>query len=106
MPTKAMMRHVEVQRFPPFEEEVTCVAECHSLYEGLYHRNGNFDADYGDMTVEESRSVTPMPIKRRNGFVFVTVVTLTVTMDVNLQGCCPCSGIRTWNFLMLYCLRS
>ncbi len=70
MPTKAMMRHVEIQRFPSFYEEVTCVDECRLLYEGLYQRNGQFDADYGDMTVEDKLDimenfvrVTPMPIK-------------------------------------------
>ncbi len=81
MPTKAMMRHVGVQKFASFDDEVTCVDECCSLYEGLYHRNGQFDA------VEDK-------------------LTLTITMDVNIQGYCPCSGIRTWNFLMLNGLRS
>jgi hypothetical protein len=39
------------------------------LYDGLYHRNGNVDADYGDMTVEDKLEimesfvcVTPMPV--------------------------------------------
>jgi hypothetical protein len=84
-----------------------------SLYEGLYHRKGNFDADYGDMTVEDKLDimdifvrVTPMPIKSGEMVFLCTVATLTVTMDVNIQGCCPCSGIRTWNFLMLNGLRS
>jgi hypothetical protein len=65
-----MMRHVEVQNFGSFEEEVTYVEECRSLYDGLYHRNGNFDAEYGDMTVEDKLDimesfvrVTPMPVK-------------------------------------------
>jgi hypothetical protein len=46
------------------------VEECCSLYESLYRRNGHFDADYGDMTVEDKLDivesfvrVTPMPIR-------------------------------------------
>ncbi len=43
--------------------------DCRVMYEYFYHRDGNFDAYYGDMSVEEKLEimgfvrVTPMPIK-------------------------------------------
>jgi hypothetical protein len=94
------MRHVEVQKFGTVEEEEACVEECRSFFDGVYHRNGNFDAGYRDMTVEDKLEimesfvrVTPMPVKSCCSS--VTVVTLTINMDVNIQGCSPCCGIQT-----------
>ncbi len=55
--TISMMRHVEVQEFRTFEEEETCVEHCRLLYECLYHRDDNFDADYGDMSVEHKLEI-------------------------------------------------
>ncbi len=70
MPTKSLMRHVEMQKFDTNEEEEAYVEECRIQYDCLYHRNGNFDADYGDMRVEDKLNimasfvhVTPMPVK-------------------------------------------
>ncbi len=60
IPTKSMMR----------QEEVQCVEHCRVMYECMYHRDGGFEADYGDTSVEEKLEimegfvrVTPMPIK-------------------------------------------
>jgi hypothetical protein len=46
------------------------VEDCRVMYDCLYHQDGNFDADYGDMSVEDKLKimesfvrVTPMPIK-------------------------------------------
>jgi hypothetical protein len=68
--TKSMMRHLDVQKSPFFEEEVQCVEDCRVMYEYMYHRDGNFDADYGDMSVEDKLDimesfvfVIPMSIK-------------------------------------------
>jgi hypothetical protein len=90
MPTKSLMRHSEVQKFDTVQEEEACLEECRILYDCLYHRNGNFCADYRDMRVEDKLDimesfvrVTPMPAK----WCFsVTVVRLTVTMGVSIQG--------------------
>ncbi len=44
------------------------------MYECMYHRDGNFDADYGVMSVEDKLEimesfvrVTPMPSKPKSG---------------------------------------
>ncbi len=70
IPTKSMMQHLDLQKFPSFELAVQCVEDCRVMYECMYHRDGNFDADYGDMSVEDKLEimesfvrVTPMPIK-------------------------------------------
>jgi hypothetical protein len=46
------------------------VEDCQGMYECMYHREGIFNADYGDMSVEDKLDimesfvrVTPMPIK-------------------------------------------
>ncbi len=72
MLTKLLMRHVEVQKFDIVGEEEACVEEsrCRILYDCLCHRIGYFDADYGDMSVEDKQldimegfiRVTPMPV--------------------------------------------
>jgi hypothetical protein len=68
--TKSMMRQLDLQKFETFEEEVQCVESCRVVYECMYHRDGNFEADYGETSVEEKLEimesfvrVTPMPIK-------------------------------------------
>jgi hypothetical protein len=64
------MRHIGVQKFKTIEEVEACVEDCRVLYDCLYHRDGNFDANYGDMSVEDKLEmesfvrVTLMPIKR------------------------------------------
>ncbi len=70
IPTNAMIRHIDLQNFDTFEEEDTYVEDCRVVYDCLYHRAGNFDAYYGDMTVEDRLDimdsfvrVTLMPIK-------------------------------------------
>ncbi len=70
MPTKSLIGHVEVQKFDTVEEKEACVQEYDILCDCWYHRNGNFDADYGDISVEDKLDimenfvrVTPMPIK-------------------------------------------
>jgi hypothetical protein len=47
------------------------VEDCRVMYDCLYHQDGNFNADYGDMSVEDKLEImesivriTPMPIKR------------------------------------------
>ncbi len=71
-----------------------------SLYEGLYHRNGQFDADYGDMTVEDKLDimesfvrVTPMPIRSSD------MVFLCNCGDAYRNYGCEHSGVRSmlWN---------
>ena len=49
--TKSMMRQLDLQKFETFEEEVQCVEDCRVMYECLYHRDGEFDADYGDTSL-------------------------------------------------------
>jgi hypothetical protein len=63
-----MMRHLDLQKFDTFEEEEACVEDCRVMC--LYHQDGNFDADYGDMSVEDKLElmesfvrVTSMSIK-------------------------------------------
>ncbi len=70
MPTELIYKVVEKQKFETFEEVETCVDECQILYDCLYHRNGNFDADYGDLSVEDKLDimesfvrVMPIPLK-------------------------------------------
>jgi hypothetical protein len=41
------MRHIEVEKFDTVEEEA-CVEDCRVMYNCLYRRDGNFDADYGE----------------------------------------------------------
>jgi hypothetical protein len=54
VPTKSLMRHIEVEKFDTVEEEEACVEDCRVMYDCLYHRDGNFNADYGDMSVEDT----------------------------------------------------
>ncbi len=70
IPTKHMMRDVENNRFSTFEEEETCVGDCRVLYECMYHREDQLDAEYGETTLEDKLDtmesfvrVIPMPIK-------------------------------------------
>ncbi len=85
------MRHIDLQKFVIFEEEE---ADCRVLYDCLYHQDGNFDGDYGDMTVQDKLEimecfvrVTPMPIKSGE-MVFLC------TCGVNYQNCaCEHSGV-------------
>ena len=70
IPTKHMMRDVENNHFSSFEEEETCVGDCRVLYECMYHREDQLDAEYGETSLEDKLDimesfvrVTPMPIK-------------------------------------------
>jgi hypothetical protein len=69
---------------------------------GCRHRNGNFDADYGDIRVEDKLDIMESSYVSRQCLSIeakwcasVTAVTLTVSMGVNIQGCSPCCGILT-----------
>ncbi len=93
IPTKSMMRQLDLQKFPSFEVKVQCVEDCRVIYACMYHRDGNFDADYGDLSVEDKLEimesfvpVTPMPIKTGEIVFLCNCVTLTVTMRVGIQG--------------------
>jgi hypothetical protein len=102
MPAKLLINHVELQKFKTEKEEETCVDECRILHDCLYNRNDNVDAAYGDMTerlldtMESFVSVTPMPVMRGEMvFLCNCGYAVIITMRVNIQGCSPCSGIRT-----------
>jgi hypothetical protein len=99
-----MMRDIELQKFETFEEEVQCLENCRVMYECMYHRDGEFEAEYGDTSVDEKLNimesfvrVTPMSIKRLTRAAkwcsYVTAVTLTKTMRVCIPGCSPCCRI-------------
>jgi hypothetical protein len=64
-----MMRDIELQKFDTFEEEVQCVENCRVRDECMYHQDVEFEAEYGDTSVDEKLAimesfvrVTPMPI--------------------------------------------
>ncbi len=64
------MREVENNHFETFAEEDKCVEDCRVLYECMYHREDDLDAEYGETSVEDKLDimesfvrVTPMPIK-------------------------------------------
>ena len=52
-PRQQLPRHMALG---PMQEE-KCVEDCRVMYECLYHRDGNFDADYGDMSLEEKLEI-------------------------------------------------
>ncbi len=70
IPTGSMMRDVENLHFETFAEEEKCVEDCRVMYECMYHREGDLDAEYGETSMEDKLDimesfvrVTPMPIK-------------------------------------------
>ncbi len=100
MPTKSLLRHIEVQKFETVEEEEACLEKCRILCNCLYHRIGNFDANYGDMSVEDKLDFMESYVSHRclsraaKWCSSVTVVMLTVTLGVSIQGWSSCCGIR------------
>ena len=105
IPTRSMMRDVEKLKFETFEEEVQCVEDCRVMYECMYHRDGEFDAEYGDMSVEDKLDimesfvrVTPMPIKSGE------MVFLCNCCDAYKNYVCVHSGVLSmlWNLDMIF----
>jgi hypothetical protein len=93
MLTKLLMRHVEVQKFDIVGEEEACVEECSILYDCLYNRIGNFNADYRDMSVEDKLDIM-------EGFIRVTpMVFLCNCRDSYSNHECEHSGVLSmlWN---------
>jgi hypothetical protein len=95
IPTKPMMLHLDLQKFETFEEEVQCMEDCRVMYasECLYHRDGDFYADYGDTSVEDKLEiwrvscVSHQCLSRASRWCSsVTTATLTKTMCVCIQG--------------------
>jgi hypothetical protein len=65
-----MMRDVENNHFETFAEDEKCVEDCRVMYECMYHREDDLDAEYGATSLEDKLDimesfvhVTPMPIK-------------------------------------------
>jgi hypothetical protein len=65
-----MMQDVENMHFETFAEEEKCVEDCRVMYECMYHREDQLDAEYGETSLEDKLDimesfvrVTPMPIK-------------------------------------------
>ena len=70
IPTKHMMRDIENNHFPSFEEDVKFVDDTRNMFQCLYHHPETLDAEYGETSLEEKLDlmdsfvrVTPMPIK-------------------------------------------
>jgi hypothetical protein len=103
--TKSIMQHVDLQKFRSFEEEVQCVEDCRVMYECMYHRDGDFNANYGAMSVDDKLEimksfvrVTPMPIKSGE------MVFLCNCCDVYRNYRCVHSGVVSmmWNPDMIF----
>jgi len=70
IPTKFMMRDVENNHFPSFEEDVKFVDDTRNMFQCMYHHPETLDAEYGETSLDEKFDimdsfvrVTPMPIK-------------------------------------------
>jgi hypothetical protein len=100
IPTRSMMRDVENMRFETFAEEDKCVEDCRVMYECMYHRECDLDAQYGETSVEDKLDVmesfvrvTPMPIKSGE------LVFLCNCGDAYKNSACVHSGVMSmlWN---------
>ncbi len=86
-----MMLDIELQKFETFEEEVQCVENCRVRDECMYHQDGEFEAEYGDTSVDEKSHQCPSRVAKWCSY--VTAETLTKTMGVCIPGCSRCCGI-------------
>jgi hypothetical protein len=105
IPTRSMMRDVETLKFETFEEEVKCVEDCRVMYECMYHREDDFDTEFGETSVEDKLDnvesfvrVTPMPIKSGE------MVFLCNCGEAYKNYACVHSGVLSmlWNLDMIF----